>query len=54
MNAVLPNRTINQLDHSGKIKAQHNTSIEKLSFTSVNRLYNKSNGTKNRQGYNMV
>ena len=23
MNAVLPNRTINQLDHSGKIKAQH-------------------------------
>jgi hypothetical protein len=51
MNAVLPNRTINQLDHSGKIKAQP---IEKLSFTSVNRLYNKSNGTKNRQGYNMV
>ena len=23
MNAVLHNRTINQLDHSGKIKAQH-------------------------------
>ena len=23
MNAVLPNRTINQLDHSGKIKTQH-------------------------------
>ena len=23
MNAVLPNRTINQLDHSGKIKSQH-------------------------------
>ena len=35
-------------------KSRLNTSIEKLSFTSVNRLYNKSNGTKNRPGYNMV
>ena len=23
MNVALPNRTVNQLDHSGKIKAQH-------------------------------